>query len=57
VVVHPAGNADIADACARYRGLLRDQSRFSSATVEELLDAKVLPARTTAALRRRYLPG
>ena len=57
VVVHPAGNADIANACARYRDLLRDQSTFSSATVEELLDAKVLPARTTAALRRRYLPG
>jgi len=57
VVVHPAGNADIADACARYRDLLRDQSTFSSVTVEGLLDAKVLPARTTAALRRRYLPG
>ena len=57
MVVHPAGNADIADACARYRDLLVDSSRFSTATLEELLDAKVLPARTTAALRRRYLPG
>jgi hypothetical protein len=34
-----------------------DASTFSTATVEELLDAKVLPARTTAALRRRYRPG
>ena len=57
VVVHPAGNADIAGACARYRDLLVDSSTFSAATVEELLDAKVLPARTTAGLRRRYLPG
>ena len=57
VVVHPAGNPDIADACARYRDLLADQSTFSSVTLEELLDAEALPARTTAALRHRYLPG
>ena len=31
VVVHPAGNSDIADGCARYRDLLVDQSTFSSA--------------------------
>ena len=57
VVVHPAGNTDFADACARYRDLLADQSTFSSVTVEELLDANVLPAETTAALRDRYLPN
>jgi hypothetical protein len=57
VVVHPAGNTDFADACSRYRALLLDQSTFSSVTVEELLDAKVLPALTTAALRDRYLPA
>ena len=34
-----------------------DRSTFSSVTVEELLDAEALPARTTAALRKRYLPG
>jgi hypothetical protein len=56
VVVHPAGNSDYAEACARYRTLLADQSTFSSLTVEELLDADVLPARTMAALRDRYLP-
>jgi len=57
VVVHPAGNTDFADACSRYRGLLVDQSTFASATIEELLDADVLPPQTTAALRDRYLPS
>ncbi len=56
VVVHPAGNSDFADACARYRDLLLDQSTFASVTVEELLDADVLPVQTTGALRDRYLP-
>ncbi|HEY8629766.1 MAG TPA: hypothetical protein VIL73_04370, partial [Gaiellaceae bacterium] len=55
VVAAPVGNSDFADACARYRDLLVDQSTFSSVTVEELLDANVLPAQTTAALRERYL--
>jgi hypothetical protein len=55
VVAHPAGNSDFADACARYRELLVDQSTFSSVTVEELLDAKVLPVPTAAALRERLL--
>jgi hypothetical protein len=57
VVVHPAGNTDFADACSRYRALLVDESTFASVTVEELLDADVLPARTVKALRVRYLPG
>jgi hypothetical protein len=57
VVVHPAGNTDYAEVCARYRALLVDQSTFSSVTVEELLDAGALPAPTVAALRDRYLPG
>ena len=56
VVVHPARNSDYADACARYRELLTDPSTFSSMTTEELLDAGVLPKRTTEALRERYLP-
>jgi hypothetical protein len=55
VVVHPAGNSDFAEACARYRELLVDQSTFSSVTVEELLDADVLQAPTAAALRERYI--
>jgi hypothetical protein len=57
VVVHPAGNTDFAEACARYRALLVDQSTFSSETVEELLDAGALPTPTVAALRDRYIPG
>jgi hypothetical protein len=57
VVVHPAGNLDFADACTRYRRLLADPSTFASATLEDLLDAEVLPHGTTAALRRRYVPG
>jgi hypothetical protein len=55
VVVHPAGNSDVADAVSRYRDLLVDESTFSSVTIEEVLGADVLPARTTAALRDRYL--
>jgi hypothetical protein len=57
VCVYPAGNPDMADACARYRALLRDPSTFSSMTIEELLDSGALPRKTIAALRERYLPG
>lgn len=55
VIVHPAGNSDFAEACARYRELLVDESTFSSATVESLLGADVLPAATAAAVRARYI--
>jgi hypothetical protein len=55
VVVYPEGNSDFAAACARYSELLADQSTFASLTIEEFLDANVLPASTTAALRERYL--
>jgi hypothetical protein len=54
VVVHPAENPDIAGLCASYRDLLADDSTFSSLSIEDLLDADVLPVRTAAALRRRY---
>jgi hypothetical protein len=57
VVVHPTGNTDFAEACARYRALLVDQSTFSSVTVEELLDPGALPPPTVATLRERYIPG
>ncbi len=56
VVVHPAGNTDYADACSRYRALLVDHSTVASVTVEELLDANVLPTNTATALRKRYIP-
>lgn len=54
-VVHPANNGAVADACAQYRDLLVDQSAFATITLEELLSSDVLPKRTTAALRERYL--
>jgi hypothetical protein len=57
VLVHPAGNPDFADACTRYQALLKDGSTFSPMTLEELLGAKALSARTTTALRRRYIPN
>jgi hypothetical protein len=49
VVVHPAGNSDIAWLCERYRMLLADDSTFAEVTLEELPMA--------AAARERYLPG
>jgi hypothetical protein len=57
VVVHPAGNGAVVDACARYRNLLVDRSTFAAITLEDLLAAGALPQRTTAALRERYLLG
>jgi hypothetical protein len=56
VVVHPVDNSDYADACARYRDLLTDESTFASIPVEELLKGDVLPAQTATALRERYMP-
>jgi hypothetical protein len=53
-VIHPAGNSDVADACARYRARLVDESTFSALTVEELLAAGALPTQTVAAVRDRY---
>jgi len=57
VVVHPAGNTDVADLCARYRRLLQDDSTFSSVTLEELIDAGVHLRATAKALRKRYVPS
>jgi hypothetical protein len=57
VIVHPAGNTDFADACARYRALLVDESTFAAVTVEDLLDSDVLPEQTTATLLDRYVAG
>ena len=56
VVVHPEGNSDCADACARYRDFLVDESTFTSVTLEQLIDAKGLPVASRAALRARYIP-
>ena len=56
VVVHPAANSDVAGICARYPALLADATTFSSMTLEELLDAGALAAKTVKALRKRYIP-
>jgi hypothetical protein len=57
VVVYPAGNTDVAELCTRYAQLLADATTFACTTLEELLEARALPTRTTKALRERYLVG
>lgn len=57
VVVHPAGNTDVADAVTRYRDVLADDATYATTTIEALLATRVLPAATTTALRERYLPA
>jgi hypothetical protein len=54
VIVHPIANVDMADLCARYRGLLREPSTFRSVTLEEVLDAGVIPGPSVRSLRERY---
>jgi hypothetical protein len=56
-VVYPAGNSDVAEACMRYADLLADPSTFSSATIEEVLNAGAISRGTASALRKRYIPG
>jgi hypothetical protein len=55
VVIHPAGNPDVTDLCARYQSHLADSSTFAALILEELLDTGARPPHTTAALRDRYL--
>lgn len=55
--IYPSGNVDMADADARYRDLLADDSTFASLTLEEMLAANVLPKSTTSAISERYLVG
>jgi PD-(D/E)XK nuclease superfamily len=57
VVLHPAGNTDIAEGCDRYRSLLADRSTFASMTLEEFTSARALPRPMVKAFRERYLPG
>jgi hypothetical protein len=57
VIVHPAGNTDVADVCARYAELLTEHSTFGATTIEDLLDAKALAPKTRNALRQRYILG
>jgi hypothetical protein len=55
VVVYPFGNSDFAEACARYADLLDDGSTFSCVTIEQVLDAGVLPPKTAKVIRGRYI--
>jgi hypothetical protein len=55
VVVHPAGNSDVAGACNRYAELLTDRSTFSFAAIEELLDACAHAPSIATAIRDRYI--
>jgi hypothetical protein len=55
VVLHPAGNSDVADMATRYRTLLADDSTFATLTLEDILDSGMLPA--GLALRERYVPA
>lgn len=55
IVVHPAGNSDLRESCSRYRGLLADEATFASVTLEDLLDAGVLPPKAARELRERYI--
>jgi hypothetical protein len=57
VTVHPEGNVDYSDACRRYRNLLTDDSTFVSMTLEDVLEAEVLPARLHNAVAERYIPN
>jgi hypothetical protein len=41
---------------ARYADLLADKGTFATMTIEEVLDARALPAKTITAIRERYLP-
>jgi len=56
VVVHPAGNPDVVDACTRYRAMLANDATFTPMTIEQLLDNRILSRPTVAALKDRYLP-
>ncbi len=55
VVIHPAGNTDIAELCARYGAMLSDESAFSSMALEEILATSALPAGIREVLAGRYL--
>jgi hypothetical protein len=57
IVVHPAGNTDLADMCTRYAELLTEHTTFGATTIEQLLEARALPPKTHAALSERYVAG
>jgi hypothetical protein len=56
VVVHPAGNTNVAHACERYAAHLSDGSTFTTTPLETLLATEALPPATSALLQERYVP-
>ena len=55
ILVYPSRNPGFAAVARRYGELLPEPDTFGVSTVEDLLDAGVLPAELTAAFRERYL--
>jgi hypothetical protein len=55
VLVHPSRNPSFARLSTQYQKILKNQATFGVSTVEELLDAGVLPAELTTKFRERYL--
>ena len=56
LVIHPAGNVDFVDLCARYRDRLVEHTTFSALSLEGVLDTAALASDTIANLRERYVP-
>jgi hypothetical protein len=55
LLIYPDKNPSFRGASERYRDLLEDDSTFVTRTVEELLDANVLPGQLQEDFRERYL--
>jgi hypothetical protein len=57
VVVHPAGNSDYAELCARYRTLLEDRSNLLVGDPGGASGRRCPPRGDGRRPPRRYLPG
>jgi hypothetical protein len=55
LLVYPDKNLSFARAAERYRDVLVDDETFETRTVEELLDANVLPTQLQDDFKKRYL--
>lgn len=54
LLVYPEKNISFVSAAARYREVLKDGSTFDTRTVEQLIDAHVLPSELEKSFRQRY---
>lgn len=55
LLVYPEGNKSFREAAARYREVLVDRETFVELTIEQLLDAHVLPSEVEREFRERYI--